>query len=73
MTKYVNFYHFSLLNYQINQLFSSSFCLSAFLALSPDLLSLVTDDVVDCAAFEQLLHVGFSTPSFEQVSSTFKT
>ena len=36
-----------------------------------DLLALVTDDIMDCAAFEQLLLVGFSTPSFEQVSSLF--
>jgi hypothetical protein len=48
-----------------------SSCLSAFLSLSPDLLSLVTDDVVDSAAFEQLLHVAFSTPSFEQVKIHF--
>ncbi len=32
-----------------------------------DLLALVTDDIMDCDAFEQLLLVGFSTPSFEQV------
>jgi hypothetical protein len=44
-----------------------SCCLSALLSLSPDLLSLVTDDVVDVAAYERLLHVGFSIPSFEQV------
>ena len=38
------------------------------IALSPDLVALVTDDIVDKDAFEQLLQIGFSTPAFEQVS-----
>ena len=37
------------------------------IALSPDLVALVTDDIVDKDAFEQLLQIGFSTPAFEQV------
>ena len=44
------------------------------IALSPDLVALVTDDIVDKDAFEQLLQIGFSTPAFEQVglAKTFR-
>ena len=45
-----------------------SSCLRMLIALSPDLVALVTDDIVDKDAFEQLLQIGFSTPAFEQVS-----
>ena len=41
------------------------------IALSPDLVALVTDDLVDTDAFEQLLQIGFSTPAFEQVCYFF--
>ena len=44
-----------------------SSCLRMLIALSPDLVALVTDDIVDKDAFEQLLQIGFSTPAFEQV------
>ena len=39
------------------------------IALSPDLVALVTDDIVDKDAFEQLFQIGFSTPAFEQDES----
>ena len=39
------------------------------IALSPGLVSLMTDDIVDHQAYEQLLHIGFSTPAFEQDES----
>ena len=48
-----------------------SSCLKMLIALSPDLIALITDDVIDHAAYEQLLQIGFSTPAFEQVGSTF--
>ncbi len=44
-----------------------SSCLSMLISLSPDLVALVTDDIVDYASYEQLLQIGFSTPAFEQV------
>ena len=40
------------------------------IALSPDLVALVTDDIVDKDEFEQLLQIGFSTPAFEQVRTS---
>ena len=46
-----------------------SSCLRMLLALSPDLVSLMTDDIIDHDAFEQLLQIGFSTPAFEQDES----
>ena len=45
-----------------------SSCLKMLIALSPDLVALVTDDILDTDAYEQLLQIGFSTPAFEQVS-----
>ena len=44
-----------------------SSALRSLIALSPDLIALITDDVVDVHAYEQLLQIGFSTPAFEQV------
>ena len=46
-----------------------SSCLKMLIALSPDLITLITDDIIDHAAYEQLLQIGFSTPAFEQVST----
>ena len=39
------------------------------IALSPESVALVTDDIVDKDAFEQLFQIGFSTPAFEQDES----
>ena len=47
-----------------------SSCLRMLVALSPDLVALVTDDILDTDAYEQLLQIGFSTPAFEQDEST---
>ena len=44
-----------------------SSCLKMMISLSPDLVALITDDIMDIEAFEQLLQIGFSTPAFEQV------
>ena len=41
--------------------------LNMLISLSPDLVALVTDDIVDYACYKQLLQIGFSTPAFEQV------
>lgn len=45
---------------------SISSCFRMLIALSPDLVALVTDDILDTDAHEQLLNIGFSTPAFEQ-------
>ena len=44
-----------------------SSCFKMLIALSPDLIALLTDDIIDHAAYEPLLQIGFSTPAFEQV------
>ena len=41
--------------------------LKMLIYLSPDLIALLTDNMVDNEAYEQLLQIGFSTPAFEQV------
>lgn len=45
--------------------------LSMLRSLSPDLVDLVSGDVIDPAQYEQLLAVGFSSPTFEQEVSNF--
>ena len=44
-----------------------SSCLNMHFYLSPNLTSLLTNDVTDFDAYEVLLQIGFSTPTFEQV------
>lgn len=46
-----------------------SSCLRMLITLSPDLVALVTSDIVDYAAYEHLLQIAFSTPTFEQDES----
>ena len=46
----------------------ASSCLSVLAHLSPNLTGLLTNDVRDFEAYEILLGLGFSTPSFDQVS-----
>ena len=48
-----------------------SSCFKMLIALSPDLIALLTDDIIDHAAYEPLLQIGFSTPAFEQVILPF--
>ena len=40
--------------------------LATMRSLGPDLLELLSGDVADCAEFEPLLAIGFSSPTFEQ-------
>ena len=40
-------------------------CLKMLLQLSPDLIALLTDALVDHASYIELLQMGFSSPTFE--------
>ena len=64
--------HFSDTVHVQNRLLDTiSSCFKMLISLSPDLVALVTDDIVDSEAYEQLLQIGFSTPAFEQVMNDF--
>ena len=41
-------------------------CLKMLSQLSPNLIALLTDDLVDHASYIELLQMGFSSPTFEQ-------
>ena len=41
-------------------------CLKMLSLLSPDLVALLTDDLIDHASYIELLQMGFSSPTFEQ-------
>ena len=41
-------------------------CLRMLYQLSPDLIALITDDLIDHASYIELLQMGFSSPTFEQ-------